>query len=153
MKNLFLAAVLALVALACSVPAAAQDRGYWNAASTTARAITGDIAIGANRLTIDFSSFPLAPIRALKPAEVGAAFDADVSEGGAGELYRINIPGGKRLLHHNTLCGGENVQWMATYVSGRNLQAAFFSGPNPPVLTMDALSNSISLCGTFEYAR
>lgn len=139
--------------LLCSLSLSAQDRGYWNAASTTAKSITGDVSIGANRLTINYSNFPLATIRTLGPAEVAAAFDADVNAGGNGELYRLNVPADKLFLHRNTLCGSENTQWMATYVSGHDLQVAFFSGDNPPVLTVDALANSTSLCGTFEYAR
>jgi hypothetical protein len=38
-------------------------------------------------------------------------------------------------------------------VSGRTLQAAFFSGPEAPVFTLDALGKSTDLCGTFSYAR
>lgn len=153
MKKFFLPAVAIALLFVCSLSLSAQDRGYWNAASTTAKSITGDISIGTNKVTINFSSFPLAPIRTLGPTEVAAAFDADVNAGGNGQLYRLNVPADKRFLHHNTLCGTEDTQWMATYVSGRNLQVAFFSGSNPPVLSVDALANSTSLCGTFEYAR
>lgn len=153
MKKFFLPAVAIALLFVCSLSLSAQDRGYWNAASTTAKSITGDISIGTNKVTINFSSFPLAPIRTLGPAEVAAAFDADVNAGGNGQLYRFNVPADKRFLHHNTLCGSDDTQWMATYVAGRNLQVAFFSGENPPVLTVDALANSTSLCGTFEYAR
>jgi hypothetical protein len=150
-KRIPLAAIL--VAFACSLACAAQDQGYWRAASTNANAITGDITIGKDRVTINFTGFLLVPVRMLKTAEVAAAFDADVNTGGNGELYRVTIPAAKRFLHHNTLCGSEETQWMATYVSGRNLQVAFFSGDVPPVFTMDALANSMSSCGTFTYAR
>lgn len=153
MKRFFTAAVAAALLIACSVSLQAQDRGYWNAASTTAKAITGDISIGSDKVTINFSSFTLAPIRTLGPAEVAAAFDADVNAGGNGELYRLNVPADKRFLHHNTLCGTEDTQWMATFVSGRDLQVAFFSGDTPPVLSVDALANSTNVCGTFTYAR
>lgn len=153
MKKFFPPAVAAIILLTCCLSLSAQDRGYWNAASTTAKAITGDISIGGNKVAIDFSSFTLAPIRTLGPAEVAAAFDADVNAGGNGQLYRLNVPADKRFLHHNTLCGTEDTQWMATYVSGRDLQVAFFSGENAPVLSVDALANSTSLCGTFTYAR
>lgn len=145
--------LVALIVFACSLACRAQDQGYWRAASTNASSITGDIAIAKNHVTIDFTSFLLAPVRVLKTDEVAAAFDADVNAGGNGELYRVSIPAAKRFLHHNTLCGSDDTQWMATYVTGRNLEVAFFSGDTPPVLTMDALSNSTSLCGTFTYAR
>lgn len=153
MKKLFPSSVVAIFLLACSVSLPAQDRGYWNAASTTAKAITGDISVGSNKVSIDYSSYTLASIRTLGPAEVAAAFDADVNAGGNGQLYRLNVPADKRFLHHNTLCGTEDTQWMATYVSGRDLQVAFFSGENAPVLSVDALANSSSLCGTFTYSR
>ena len=145
--------VLAVLAFACSLTCAAQDQGYWRAASTNANSITGDLAIGKNRLTINFTSFPLTPVRVLKTEEVAAAFDADVNAGGNGELYRVTVPASKRFLHHNTLCGTEDAQWMATYVSGRSLQVAFFSGDTPPVLSMEALANSMSVCGMFTYSR
>jgi len=153
MRSLFLPGATAALLFACSLSLFAQDRGYWNAAGTNSKAITGDISIGSNKVTIDFSSFPLAPIRTLTTDEVAAAFDADVNAGGNGELYRLNVLAEKRFLHHNTLCGTEQTQWMATYVSGRDLQVAFFSGSAPPVLTVDALANSTTLCGTFTYAR
>jgi hypothetical protein len=146
--RILIAAVLLVGSLS-----AAQDQGYWRAASTNANAITGDIAISNNRVTLDFFNFPLAPIRTLSSAEVAAAFDADVNAGGNGQLYRLNVPPDKRFLHKNTLCGTEGTQWMATYVSGRTLQVAFFSGSDMPVLTVDALANTTNLCGTFTYAR
>ncbi len=153
MRKYILPGVAVASLVACALALSAQDRGYWNAASNTAKAITGDISIGSNRVTIDYSGFTAAPIRTLGAAEVAAAFDADVNAGGNGELYRVNVPADKRFLHHNTLCGTDETQWMATYVSGRDLQVAFFSGSNPPVLSVDALANSTSLCGTFTYAR
>jgi hypothetical protein len=92
-------------------------------------------------------------VRDLAPAEVSAAFDADVNAGVKGALYRVNVPASRHFVHHNTLCGSENTQWMATYAIGRRLQVAFFSGSEPPVFTLDALRNSTDLCGTFSYAR
>lgn len=139
--------------MVCSLAGWAQDKGYWRAGSSTAAAITGDIAIANNKITIDFAAFTIAPIRALTAAEVGAAFNADVNAPGNGYLYRLNVPAGRRFLHRNTLCGTEDTQWMATYVEGRTLQVAFFSGSNMPALTLDALENSMEHCGTFTYVR
>jgi hypothetical protein len=139
--------------LACSVFCAAQDKGLWHAVSSTANSITGDVSIGDTRMSINFVPFPLVHVRKLDAAEASAAFDPDNPAAGGGNLYRVEIPGSKRFLHHNTLCGSEDTQWMATYVSGRNLQVAFFSGANVPVLTVDALAKTNDLCGTFTYAR
>jgi hypothetical protein len=143
----------ALVALCCSLVCAAQDKGYWRAANRTANSITGDIALSGTKLTINFLTFPLVEARTLQPAEVSSAFDADVNAGATGVLYHVTVPAGQRLLHHNTLCGTEDTHWMATYVSGRTLEVAFFSGADAPVFTLDAIANSTNLCGTFTYAR
>ncbi len=153
MRNRELLAVVAGLFFASALPCAAQDRGYWRAASTNANAITGDIAISELKLTIDLTTYPLAQIRTLSTAEVAAAFDADVNVGGNGTLYRLRVPAATRFLHKNTLCGTEDTEWMATFVSGRNLYVAFFSGTDAPVFTVDALANSYELCGTFTYAR
>jgi hypothetical protein len=153
MKKRVLSGVMASLLLAGAVAAAAQDQGGWYAASTTATSITGDIAISKDRVAIDFISYPLASIRTLKPVEVSAVFDADVNAGINGMLYRLKVPAGQRFLHKNTLCGDEDTQWMATYVTGHTLEVAFFSGDDMPVFTFDAISKSPALCGTFAYSR
>lgn len=132
---------------------AAQEKGYWRAASSTAASITGDITISDAKVTINFAAFPLAQIRKLEAAEVSAVFDTDANASGSGNLYRLSISGAQRFLHHNTLCGTEDVQWMVTYVLNKNLQVAFFSGSGQPVFQFDAVRNSGNLCGTFSYAR
>jgi hypothetical protein len=142
-----------VVVLAAGPLSRAQEKGYWRAASSTASSITGDIAISDSRITINFTVFPLVEARRLTPAEVGAAFDADVNAGGTGVLYHLTVPAARKFLHHNTLCGTEDTQWMAAFVSGRTLNLAFFSGAEAPVFTLDALRNSTDLCGTFNYAR
>jgi hypothetical protein len=142
-----------MLLMACSLSGAAQNKGYWRAASNTAGSITGDITISDSKITINFTAFPMSLIRSLKPDEVSAAFDADLNAGGAGTLYRLTVPAAKRFLRHNTLCGTEDTQWMATYVSGKTLQVAFFSGANAPEFTMDALANSTDVCGTYTYVR
>jgi hypothetical protein len=143
----------AILILACSFTSAAQNKGYWRAASNTAASITGDLTISESKLTIDFTAFPMSQARTLKPEEVSAVFDADVNAGGTGTLHRLMVPAAKRFLHHNTLCGSEDTQWMATYVSGKTMQVAFFSGVDAPEFTMDALAKSTELCGTYTYVR
>jgi len=125
----------------------------WRAESSTAQSITGDIAISGEKISINFTGFVIAQIRRLEPGEVSAVFDADSAAGGSGNLYRLNIPSSKTFMHHNTLCGTEDTQWMATYVAGRTLKLAFFSGPNVPQFTLNAIANSTDLCGTFSYTR
>ncbi|MFZ0746807.1 MAG: hypothetical protein WAM85_20550 [Terracidiphilus sp.] len=153
MKTKTLLRATASLALLCSLSCLAQDKGYWRAASNTANSITGDIALSDKKITLNFNVFPIVRARDLRPAEVSAVFDADVNAGRTGTLYRLTVPASRRFLHHNTLCGTEDTQWMATFVSDRTLQVAFFSGSEEPVFTMDALRNSTDLCGTFSYAR
>jgi hypothetical protein len=139
--------------LICSLSLGAQEKGMWRATSSTARSITGDVALSDEKIAINFSTFTMAKIRDLDKAETSAAFDAVSSPDGTGSLYRLNIPGTKKFLHKNTLCGSEDTQWMATYVSGKTLQLAFFSGEKSPVFTLDAMANSTDLCGTFSYVK
>lgn len=132
---------------------AQEDRGLWRSASKEALEMTGDITIGEVKVTLNFETFPLAQIRRLKPVEVSAVFDADLNAGIEGTLYRMRIPGAQRIVKKNTLCGGEDTQWMATYVTGHTLKVAFFSGDDMPVFTFDAMQNSTALCGSYVYVR
>ena len=139
--------------LACCVSAAAQEKGNWRAANSSAQTITGDVALSDEKIFINFSGFAIARIRDLAQGEVSAVFDADNTTGGAGSLYRVSVPAAKTFLHRNTLCGAEETQWMATYVAGRSLHLAFFSGEKPPVFKPEAIANSTDLCGIFSYVR
>jgi hypothetical protein len=143
----------ATLLLACSFSALAQDKGLWTAASSSAKAITGDISVADARVTIDYFNFPIGQIRVLQSAEASALFDSNVNAPGGGSLYRLAVSADRRFLHKNTLCGSEDVQWMVTWVQGRTLSVAFFSGANTPVFTMDALASTTDRCGTFTYAR
>jgi hypothetical protein len=143
---------LALAAVAGALPAAAQDTGNWRAASSTAQSITGDIGISPYKLFINFTGFTIAEIRTLTAGEPNAVFEAE-NAGGVGKLYRLNVPAEKKFMHHNTLCGSDETQWMVTYVAGTTLHVAFFSGQKPPVMTPEAISSTTDLCGTFLYTR
>lgn len=145
-------AILAL-SLSCSAHLLAQERGTWRAASKTAQSITGDISISTEKISINFVSFPVAQIRSLNAAELKAAFDLDGEAAGTGSLYKLNIPGEKKFVRKNSLCGGEATQWMVTYVSGHSLQIAFFSGDPMPVFTPEAIATTTSLCGTYAYIK
>ncbi len=152
MKRRMLWAIVVPV-LACSLTAAAQEKGIWRAASSTAQSITGDVALSEDKLSINFSAFTIAQIRALEPGELSAVFAAEGTAGGSGNLYRLRIPGDKKFMHKNTLCGSEDTQWMVTSVAGHALHLAFFSGEKMPVFTQDAIANTTDLCGTFYYVR
>jgi hypothetical protein len=140
-----------LATLTCATYA--QERGAWRASNNSAKSITGDVSFGDNKFSLNFDTFPAAQIRTLTPAEIGAAFDADTTAGGVGNLFRISIPAARHIVGKNSLCGGEDTQWMATYVLGRTLQIAMFSGPAMPVLTPEAMTNNTNLCGVYTYTR
>ena len=131
----------------------AQEGGQWRAASTTAKGVTGDVAFTDTKIVLNFSGYTLAQIRTLASAEIAALFHADPNTPTTGNLFRTSIPGEKRFLHKNTLCGSEETQWVATWVSGKTLQMALFSGNTLPTLTPDALANATDLCGTYTYVR
>ena len=145
------AALFLLASLVLASPLTAQERGIWHASSSNAKSITGDVVLGDQKITINFLTFTMVQVRALQSAELSAAFDADPSAHGGGSLYRLQISSTTKFLRKNTLCGTDDTEWMAIYVAGRTLQLAFFSGDKPPVFTLDALSNSSDVCGTFSY--
>ena len=148
-----LTTLAASCAFLVTTAAQAQDHGYWKALSTTARGVTGDIRLSDEALTINFSNIVIAEIRPLTPEESAAVFDLQPGGEGAGKLYRLDVPAKKTFLHHNTLCGAEDTQWFLTYVSGKTLQTAFFSGSQMPTLTREAVSNTTTLCGTYRYSK
>ncbi len=145
--------VLVMAAMVWPAVGGAQEKGYWRAASQTAKSITGDISFTKEKVTINLSSYWIAQIRVLEPAEVAAAFGAESDAGGVGNLYRLRIPGDTKFWRKNTLCSGEDVQWAATYVVGKSLQMTLFSGSHPPVFTADAMANAANVCGTFAYVK
>jgi hypothetical protein len=149
LKTLLIATLLLTLTPAIT----AQERGTWHAASHSAKTVTSDVAFSNDKITIAFLTFPAAQIRPLTPAEIGAAFDADTSAPGTGNLYRISIPATRKFLHNNSLCGADDAQWVATYVLGKTLQLAIFSGPQIPTLTPEAIATGTDLCGTFTYTR
>jgi hypothetical protein len=145
--------ILLTALLVTALTLQAQEKGNWRASSKNAKSLTGDVAFSGQKVSIALVPFTVAQIRTLTPAEIAATFDADASLPAAGNLYRTDIPAGRKFLHGNTLCGGEDTEWIVTYVSGRTLQLAFFSTIQMPVLTPEALTNSSNLCGIYTYTR
>jgi hypothetical protein len=150
-RNLFRA--IALLALTSGTLSNAQELGFWRASSSSALSTTGDVGISEAKIAIDFYNFDIVRASDLEPAQVSSVFDVDINTSGKGHLYKVNIPAAKKFMHKNTLCGAEDTQWMAAYAEGRTLHLAFFSGQKAPVFTLDAISNSSALCGTYTYTR
>jgi hypothetical protein len=152
MRRLLLAAGLACTLLSAPF-CRAQEKGYWRAASSNAGSITGDIEVADAKISINFTAFTIAQIRRLTPAETSAVFASESDGSASGNLYRLNIPASKRFLHHNSICGSDDTQWMVTSVAGKAMLVAFFSGANAPEFTPEAMANATDLCGTFTYVR
>ena len=76
-----------------------------------------------------------------------------VAGAGAGNLYRVQISSDKKFIRKNSLCGGDETDWVVTWVSGKQLNVAMFSGGAIPTLTPDALASTQRLCGTYMYTR
>jgi hypothetical protein len=75
----------------------------WEAVSTTALAITGDVTFSPDRITFgNRKSLPLAP--------AGTAPNFDGSGKKTATLYRVMAPDDPVLLHGNRLCGGKGPQ-------------------------------------------
>jgi hypothetical protein len=153
MRMRFFAKVVGCVVLSGTAAAQAPERGPWRAVSKTAKAITGDVAFADTRFSMNFVTFPIAQIRNLQVPEIAAVFDPESTIGAVGTLYRLNIPATTKFLHKNSLCGGEDASYMVTFVLGKTMSVAFFSGGALPVLTPEAIANSTDLCGTFSYER
>jgi hypothetical protein len=145
--------LIAVLTFFLSGTAIAQDKGLWRAESQNARNITGDLGIGELKISLNFKMFTIAQIRSLKPEEVSSVFDADLNAGGFASLYRLDIPGDFKLLRKNTLCGGQDTEYMVTYATGKQLHIAFFSGAAIPQFTPEGMNGSTDLCGTFTYVR
>ncbi len=152
MSRSFLSATLCLLLMGPGLPA--QEKGEWRPLSTTAKGVTGDVLFTETKIVINFAGFTLAQIRSLQPAEIGALFNLPSDQlNGDGNLFRTEIPAEKKFLHKNTLCGAEQTQWVASYVTGKTLQLAFFSGAKMPTLTPEGMADTTSLCGTYTYTR
>lgn len=152
MKQFKLFAALLTLLYIAKLPAQ-QVRGSWHATSKNAQSVTGDIAISGDKMEIAFAIFPVSQIRALKPEELKATFDLDGEPAGAGSLYKLNVPATQKFLKKNSLCGDETTQWMVTYVAGRSLEVAFFSGGPVPLFTPEAIATTTNLCGVYSYVK
>ena len=145
-----------MVGLSCSLPMAGQDSGNWRPVSTTAKGITGPVVIANETMVVNFVKFPIAEIRRLTAAELLVVATADSPREGSamsGHLYRLSVPADQKFLHKNTLCGGEETQWMTTAVQGKMMQIAFFSQAQMPIFTAEAMATTTNLCGTFLYTK
>lgn len=117
----------------------------WTAVSKTAMAITGDIVLSPQRLTMAGKTLPLA---------VAADIPAFRTSGGtsAARVLRVTKPADPVLRNRNRICGDAPVRWIVVWrehaFGGTNLDIAAFSSVQRPSGEDDA-----GLCGTFMYSK
>src|SRR5258708_12478622 len=99
MKREKLVSVMVGLVLVSCITAAAQDKGYWRATSSTAKSITGDVALADEKISINLVSFTMARIHGLEQAEGSALFDPEAPTRGNRILSRLNLPSSKKFLH------------------------------------------------------
>ncbi len=128
-----------------------ETKSSWSAMSKTAVAITGDVALSSNEITIKNVDYPLTLVRDIPPDEVAevARIVSETRPSGA-QLFKVerNIP---------EVCDPAQATWMlAVFQAGEKgidsgLSLAFFTGGNQPNLNYEIVSNNRDLCGTFAY--
>jgi hypothetical protein len=140
-------AAAALLAQSCAWAAPAGEK--WEAVSTTAMGVTGDITFSPDRITFgNGKSLPLAPSGTLP------AFGAP-TENVSATLYRVTAPADPVLLHGNRLCGGPAAQGVTFIVVWKPARVASDVDPR----SMAAFSGDVrptaaggpGFCGTYNY--
>jgi hypothetical protein len=137
-------ALALLLAQFCACAAAAGE--HWEAVSTTAMAITGDVTFSPDRITFGNGKF-------LPLAAAGTAPGFDWSGKKTATLYRVTAPGNPILLQGARLCGGpQAVTFIAVWkpdLVGSDIDpramAPFSGGVRPTV------AGGPGFCGTYNY--
>jgi hypothetical protein len=155
-------ALLAAALLAHSRAWPAPAGEHWEAVSTTALAITGDVTFAPDRIT--FGNGPSLP---LAPAGTVPGFDWSGKK--TATLYSVTAPANPVLLHGNRLCGGREpppVTFIAVWkpdlvgsdIDPRSM-AAFSGSSLPPASTgqcaaanMRAITHRRPLCDVLYQA-
>lgn len=133
-----------------------EINGKWIADGRTAIAITGDISISSNNLTMVGVDYQLTLVRTVDASDLrnlGKRFL--VANPKEAQLFKAKIPAHRRLINGNDICGlDKDANWILAITdfsppATHGLQLAFFAGDNEPSLYDD----SADLCGTFGYYR
>lgn len=133
----------------------------WLAAGNTALAITGDIKLAPDKITIRNKDYPLTLVR-----EIDARHLKDVAiimsdQPIAARLYRTKIQKDEKFNSFgNSACDDADANWLLIdnardpYTGKPQLGLAFFSGESEPELDYKVISAKAGLlCGTFGYSQ
>lgn len=152
LDRLALVVGLCLPAIHCIVPGpalAADATEKWQATSTTAISVTGNITFAPNRIQFqNGQSLPLAVVSHVTDFKA-------MGDNVAATIYRVTAPADLRLKNGNHLCGGGGHSQPVTYIviwkpeappDEKPRSMAAFSGKEPPHSSGDASS-----CGIYNY--
>ncbi|MEG6507837.1 hypothetical protein V6C03_02535 [Methyloligella sp. 2.7D] len=131
-----LLAVSAFILAACLSPLAAHAAEKWEAASTTAISITGDITLSDDKITFaDGKTLNLRPLGGDKPG-----------------VYAIDPPENPTLLNGNKLCGDKPPTFI---VAGRpnddNLYLKVFDTDEAPAASNELMQPG--MCAGYNFGR
>jgi hypothetical protein len=138
--------IVATAVLTVLVQPAAWAAEHWQATSTTATSITGNVTLASNKIT--FSTGKSLPLAAPVPLPGFSVEGQKV----AATLYKVTAPADLQLVRGNRLCDGRPITYIVVWtprpiggdVAPRSMSP--FSGPAVP--TTD---DSPTSCGTFNY--
>ena len=136
-----------------------EEPAKWVAEGTTAMAITGDIKLAPDKITIMSHDYPLTLVRDVESGQFADVARLMAVRPTSARLYKIKIPKRTKLVNGNNMCGTVDSNWMLAvysrdvYSKGRELSLAFFSGEDEPNLDYKVISTSTALCGTFGYGE
>ncbi|GHB25622.1 hypothetical protein GCM10007094_12140 [Pseudovibrio japonicus] len=140
LTSVFMGALLlsTLPVSASSIDAANETGERWEAFSTTAQSITGDIIVTPTSITMASGS-----VLQIEP------FPGDVPN-----LYRFTGAEHLRLIRDNTLCGPDTTDGYLVLVSpGDNmLEIDVFDG-DPPPGSVDNMHSAPNFCASYIYDR
>jgi hypothetical protein len=129
-------AIVPMVLLALTTPALAKA-ARWTATSSTSMAITGDIAVSADRII--FGN--------------GASIGIKQAAPDRPEVFTIDPPSNPVLLQGNRLCGDQPPTFLTLYRDGGSLALSVFDGPDMPPSPASALDTPPGLCATYHYEQ
>ncbi|GLS28295.1 hypothetical protein SAMN04488498_115136 [Mesorhizobium albiziae] len=133
MRTLLVAALLA----SGSVASHAQD-DVWKANSNTATAVTGDIAIGTDRIV-----FANGAILRLVPVE------------GRPGVFKVEPPANPLLMNGNRLCGEQDVTYVVLALASNDdaLFMKVFEGVAVPAEAVADANPQEGTCATYSFSR
>jgi hypothetical protein len=139
MKPLLLSTLLAL-SLASAASAASRLPAY----SNTAMSITGDLTLGADRIT--FGNGKSVAVRKVASGKEGQ-WDPVASGTAKADIYELTKPRDPKLLRGNRLCGSGPVRYVAFFRTGDKLTEMVVFQPK----TDPFGSDPDRVCATYTY--